>query len=223
MKSPVAKFLTENEISSIVEALGGEEGDLLLLVADSFEVTSVVLGRLRLFLGNKLGLIDENKLNFLWVVDWPLLEYDEEEKRYVAVHHPFTAPLDSDVDILETEPGKVRAKAYDLVLNGTELGGGSVRISHSELQERMFKVLGFSSEQIQEQFGFLIEAYRYGAPPHAGIAFGLDRIIMLLAGRSTIRDVIAFPKTASATDLMVEAPGNVSPRQLQELNLIIKS
>ena len=197
VRSPIAKFLTEGEINYIVESLRGKPGDLLLLVADSFKVTSEVLGRLRLLLGEQLGMIDENRFDLLWVVEWPLLEYDEEAGRYVAAHHPFTSPLDEDIELLETDPGRARAKAYDLVLNGVELGGGSIRIYDRSVQEKMFKALGFTMDEAMSQFGYFMEAFEYGAPPHGGIAFGFDRLIMLLAGRDSIRDVIAFPKTVS--------------------------
>ena len=219
IRSPIAKFLSKEEMDSIIGALEGEPGDLLLLVADQYELVSDVLGRLRLVLGRKLDLIDDSLFNLLWVVDWPLLVYDEDSERFVAAHHPFTAPLDSDIDLLETDPGKARAKAYDLVLNGVELGGGSIRITSRTVQEKMFKALGFTMEEAYEQFGYFMEAFEYGAPPHGGIAFGLDRFVMLLAGRNSIRDVIAFPKTVSASDLMVEAPAPVSPQQLAELKL----
>ena len=222
VRSPIAKFLTKDEIDFITAALEGEPGDLLLLVADKYDVVSDVLGRLRLVLGRKLDLIDDSLFNLLWVTDWPLLVYDEESERFVAAHHPFTSPLDSDVDLLETDPGKARAKAYDLVLNGIELGGGSIRITSRAVQEKMFKALGFTMEEAYEQFGYFMEAFEYGAPPHGGIAFGLDRFVMLLTGRNSIRDVIAFPKTVSASDLMVEAPAPVSPQQLADLKLRLK-
>lgn len=222
VRSPIAKFLQDSELEGIKGELGGEVGDLLLLVAGGYDLVCDVLGRLRLTLGKELDLIDEDLYNLLWVVDWPLLVYDEEEGRYMAAHHPFTAPLDEDVDLLETDPGKVRAKAYDLVLNGVELGGGSIRIINRNLQERMFAALGFTMEEAQSQFGYFLEAFEYGAPPHGGIAFGLDRLIMLLAKRQSIRDVIAFPKTVSASDLMMEAPAPIADKQLSELKISLK-
>ena len=222
VRSPIAKFLTDDELNAIRTSLAGEVGDLLLLVAGSYDLVSDVLGRLRLHLGKELDLIDEDLYNLLWVVDWPLLVYDEDANRFMAAHHPFTAPLDEDVDLLEKDPGKARAKAYDLVLNGVELGGGSIRITSRSLQERMFAALGFSMEEAYDQFGYFLEAFEYGAPPHGGIAFGLDRLIMLLANRSSIRDVIAFPKTISASDLMIEAPSKVSDRQLDELKINLR-
>ena len=195
IKSPASKFLKEEEVRGIVRRLDAKAGDLILIVADKDEIVFDALAHLRLAFGKRLNLIDESKYEFLWVVDFPLLEYDEKEKRYVARHHPFTAPKDEDIDLLEKEPLKVRAKAYDMVLNGVEIGGGSIRIHSSDLQKRMFKVLGFSEEKAWERFGFLMEAFKYGAPPHGGIAYGLDRLAMIMTGSDTIRDVIAFPKT----------------------------
>ncbi|WP_044894683.1 aspartate--tRNA ligase [Bacillus alveayuensis] len=219
LKGPIAKFFTEEEQNGFKQALEAETGDLLLFVADKKSVVADALGALRLKLGKDLQLIDETKFNFLWVTDWPLLEYDEEEGRYYAAHHPFTMPVREDLPLLETEPDKVRAQAYDLVLNGYELGGGSLRIFERDVQEKMFKALGFTEEEARAQFGFLLEAFEYGTPPHGGIALGLDRLVMLLAGRSNLRDTIAFPKTASASCLLTEAPSTVSEAQLQELHL----
>ncbi|HHT73101.1 MAG TPA: aspartate--tRNA ligase [Firmicutes bacterium] len=219
VRSPIAKFLTEEELQAIVGRLQGKPGDLLLIVADEYKLASEVLGRLRLLLAERLGLIPEGRYDLLWVVDWPLLEYDEEAGRYVAAHHPFTAPVDEDLALLESDPGRVRAKAYDLVMNGVELGGGSIRIANRATQEKMFKALGMSMEEAAAQFGYFMEAFEYGAPPHGGIAFGFDRLVMLLSGRDSIRDVIAFPKTVSARDLMIDAPAPVSAGQLNELKI----
>lgn len=216
---PIAKFFTDEEVAQMKEALQAEDGDLLLFGADQRKIVYDSLGALRLKLGKELELIDETKLNFLWVTEFPLLTYDEEAKRYVAEHHPFTSPIVEDLERLETEPEKVRADAYDLVLNGYELGGGSQRIYKRDVQEKMFKALGFSEEEAQEQFGFLLDAFDYGTPPHGGIAFGLDRLVMILAGRTNLRDTIAFPKTTSASCLLTDAPGEVSPSQLDELHL----
>lgn len=221
VKSPIAKFLTQQELEGIIKRLEGEPGDLLLMVADMPDVVFESLGQLRLELGKRLNIVDGNQFKLLWVTHFPLLEYDEEEGRYVAVHHPFTSPVDEDIPLLETDPGRVRAKSYDLVLNGVELGGGSIRIHQNELQQKMFEVLGFSREQAHEKFGFLLEAFKYGTPPHGGIAYGLDRLVMLLAGRQSIRDVIAFPKTQNAACLMTGAPAEADPRQLEELHLKI--
>ncbi|TLS39285.1 aspartate--tRNA ligase [Pseudalkalibacillus caeni] len=219
LKGPIAKFFNDELAGSLKTAFNAEAGDLLLFVADSKPVVADSLGTLRLKLGKELGVIDESKFNFLWVMDFPLMSYDEEVGRYFAEHHPFTSPLKEDMHLLESDPGSVRANAYDLVLNGYELGGGSQRIYQREIQEKMFKALGFTEEQAKEEFGFLMEAFEYGTPPHGGIAFGLDRLVMLLAGRTNLRDTIAFPKTASASDLLTEAPSAVSQEQLKELHL----
>lgn len=221
LKGPISKFISDEEANGINAALEVEAGDLILFVADKKNVVADALGALRLKLGKELGLIDQSKFNFLWVTDWPLLEYDEEAGRYFAAHHPFTMPVREDLGLLDSDPGAVRAQAYDLVLNGYELGGGSLRIFEKDIQEKMFAVLGFTQEEAREQFGFLLEAFEYGTPPHGGIALGLDRLVMLLAGRTNLRDTIAFPKTASASCLLTEAPGEVSEEQLQELHLSI--
>ncbi len=221
IKGPIAKFLSDEEKNEIIERADAKTGDLLLFVADKTTIVYDSLGALRLKLGKELHLIDESMFNFLWVTDWPLLEYDEEAGRYFAAHHPFTMPREEDTDKLESDPGNVRAVAYDLVLNGYELGGGSLRNYTKDQQEKMFKVLGFSEEAAEEQFGFLLGALEHGAPPHGGIALGLDRIIMLLAGRTNLRDTILFPKTASASDLLTDAPGEVSSDQLGELSIDI--
>ncbi|HSH24757.1 MAG TPA: aspartate--tRNA ligase [Massilibacterium sp.] len=219
LKGPIAKFFKDEEKQALLEAFDAKAGDLLLFVADKPKVVYDSLGNLRLKLGKELGLIDESKFNFLWVTEFPLVSYDEESKRYVAEHHPFTRPMDEDLEYLETDPSKVRAEAYDLVLNGYELGGGSQRIYNRDVQMKMFKALGFTEERAKEQFGFLLDAFEYGTPPHGGIALGLDRLVMILTGRSNLRDTIAFPKTASASCLMTNAPGEVSTEQLLELNL----
>ncbi|WP_436373089.1 aspartate--tRNA ligase [Cytobacillus sp. BC1816] len=221
LKGPIAKFVTEDEQKAFYAALSVEPGDLLLFVADRKNVVADALGALRLKLGKELDLIDQSKFNFLWVTDWPLLEYDEEEGRYYAAHHPFTMPAREDLGLLDKDPAQVRAQAYDLVLNGYELGGGSLRIFERDVQEKMFSVLGFSKEEAVEQFGFLLEAFEYGTPPHGGIALGLDRLVMLLAGRTNLRDTIAFPKTASASCVLTEAPGEVSQSQLNDLHLAL--
>jgi len=219
MKGPIVKFFNEEELSALKELLGAEEGDLLLFSADKSKVVADVLGALRLKIGRQLGLINDKEFKFAWVIDFPLLGYDEEAKRYVAEHHPFTRPHDDDVALFDTEPGKIRAQAYDLVLNGYEVGGGSMRIYKREVQEKMFKALGFSMEEANEQFGFLLEAFEYGTPPHGGFAYGFDRLVMLIAGRTNLRETIAFPKTASATDLLMNAPSGVSDKQLEDLSV----
>lgn len=218
-KSSFAKFMTEEELKNIVEKMGGEPEDLLLFAADKDKVVWDVLGALRLELGRELGLIANNKFNFLWITEFPLLEWSEEENRFMAVHHPFTMPMEEDWDQIDDNPGAVRAKAYDIVLNGTELGGGSVRIHQNEIQEKMLEVLGFSKENAYAQFGFLLQAFRYGVPPHAGLAFGLDRMVMIMVQADSIRDVIAFPKAKDASCLMTAAPGVVDDKQLKELAL----
>lgn len=218
-KSSFAKFMTEEELQHLVEAMEGKPGDLLLFAADKNKVVWDVLGNLRLELARQLDLLDKNTYDFLWVTDFPLLEYNEELGRYQAQHHPFTMPLEEDLQYLESEPERVRAQAYDIVLNGTEIGGGSVRIHQNDIQEKMFKALGFTSEEANSQFGFLLDAFRYGVPPHAGLAYGLDRLIMLMAQVDSIRDVIAFPKVKDASCLMTEAPGPVDPVQLGELGI----
>lgn len=221
MKSSFSKFMSEEEMTALVNAMGGENGDLLLFAADCNKVVWDVLGNLRLEIARQLELLDKNEYKFLWVTEFPLLEWNEEAGRYTAMHHPFTMPMEEDLHLIDTEPGKVRAKAYDIVLNGTELGGGSVRIFNQEIQNKMFEVLGFTKEQAQEQFGFLLNAFKYGVPPHAGLAYGLDRLIMLMAKQDSIRDVIAFPKVKDASDLMTEAPSGVDQKQLDELGLAI--
>lgn len=221
MKSSFAKFMSEEEMTALVNAMGGENGDLLLFAADCNKVVWDVLGNLRLEIARQLELLDKNEYKFLWVTEFPLLEWNEEAGRYTAMHHPFTMPMEEDLHLIDTEPGKVRAKAYDIVLNGTELGGGSVRIFNQNIQNKMFEVLGFTKEQAQEQFGFLLNAFKYGVPPHAGLAYGLDRLIMLMAKQDSIRDVIAFPKVKDASDLMTEAPAGVDQKQLDELGLAI--
>ncbi len=222
-KSSFAKFMKEEELKALVEAMGGETGDLLLFAADKNKVVWNVLGALRLEIAKQLKLFDPNEFRFVWITEFPLLEWDDEEERFFAMHHPFTMPMEEDLPYLESDPGRVRAKAYDIVLNGTELGGGSVRIHMDDVQEKMFETLGFTKEAAHEQFGFLINAFKYGVPPHAGLAFGLDRLIMLMAGCDSIRDVIAFPKVKDASCLMTEAPGTVDAKQLEELGLAINA
>ncbi|MGC7637469.1 aspartate--tRNA ligase [Staphylococcus epidermidis] len=222
LSGPIARFFEDVNVETLKQLTEAKPGDLVMFVADKPNVVAQSLGALRIKLAKELGLIDESKLNFLWVTDWPLLEYDEDAKRYVAAHHPFTSPKREDIEKLDTEPENVQANAYDIVLNGYELGGGSIRIHDGELQQKMFEVLGFTNEQAQEQFGFILDAFKYGAPPHGGIALGLDRLVMLLTNRTNLRDTIAFPKTASATCLLTDAPGEVSDKQLQELSLRIR-
>jgi aspartyl-tRNA synthetase len=221
IKSPIAKFFSDEDMDTLLQYLGAEVGDLLLFVADQDDVVFASLGHLRLQIAEKLGMLDDNQKNLLWVTEFPLLEYDEEDQRFVAKHHPFTCPMDEDIPLLESQPEKVRAKAYDIILNGVELGGGSIRIHSTELQETMLRILGFTQEQAWERFGFLLEAFKYGTPPHGGIAYGLDRLIMLLANADSIRDVIAFPKVQNASDLMTEAPSSVDISQLEELHICL--
>lgn len=218
-KSSFAKFMAEEELSALVSAMDGQPGDLLLFAADKDKVVFDVLGNLRLELARQLDLLKKDDYRFLWVTEFPLLEYSEEDGRYVAMHHPFTMPMEEDLPLLDTDPGAVRAKAYDIVLNGTEMGGGSVRIHQADIQSRMFEVLGFTKEAAAEQFGFLLEAFKYGVPPHAGLAYGLDRMVMLMVGADSIRDVIAFPKVKDASCLMMEAPAPVEEKQLAELGI----
>ncbi len=221
-KSSFAKFMTEEELKALVCAMEGEPGDLLLFAADKNKVVYDVLGNLRLELARKMELLDKNVYHFLWVTEFPLLEYNEDLGRYQAMHHPFTMPMEEDLDLIDTDPGKVRARAYDIVLNGTELGGGSVRIHQNDIQEKMFHALGFSKETAYEQFGFLLNAFKYGVPPHAGLAYGLDRLVMLMAKEDNIREVIAFPKVKDASCLLTEAPNVVDEKQLEELGIDIR-
>lgn len=218
-KSSFAKFMTEEELNQLVKALEAEPGDLLFFAADKNKIVWNVLGALRLELAKELNLLDENQYNFLWVTEFPLLEWSDEENRYMAMHHPFTMPMEEDWDMIDTNPGAVRAKAYDIVLNGTELGGGSVRIHQDDIQEKMFEVLGISKEQAHEKFGFLLDAFQYGVPPHAGLAYGLDRLVMHMVHAESIRDVIAFPKVKDASCLMTNAPDVVDDKQLEELGI----
>lgn len=222
-KSSFAKFMEEEELKGMVEALGGKPGDLLLFAADEDDIVYEVLGSLRVELAKQLGLLDRNRYEFLWITEFPLLEYSKEEERYVAKHHPFTMPMEEDLALLETEPGKVRAKAYDIVLNGTEIGGGSIRIFQNDVQEKMFEVLGFTKEDAYERFGFLLNAFKYGVPPHGGLAYGLDRLVMLMAKEESIRDVIAFPKVKDASCIMTDAPNVVEDKQLDELSIAVAS
>lgn len=218
-KSSFAKFMTEEELNALVKAMDGKPGDLLLFAADKDKVVFDVLGNLRLELARQLDLLKKDDFKFLWVTEFPLLEYSEEQGRFVAMHHPFTMPMEEDLELIDTNPGAVRAKAYDIVLNGTEMGGGSIRIHQSDIQSKMFEVLGFTEEQAKDQFGFLLDAFKYGVPPHAGLAYGLDRMVMLMVGADSIRDVIAFPKVKDASCLMTEAPSPVDEKQLKELGI----
>ena len=221
VKSSFAKFMTDDQMKALIDAMGGENGDLLLFAADKNKVVWAVLGALRLELAAQMDLLDKNEYKFLWVTEFPLLEWNDEQNRFTAMHHPFTMPMEEDLQYIDSDPGRVRAKAYDIVLNGNEIGGGSVRIFNPEIQSKMFEVLGFTPEQAQEQFGFLLTAFKYGVPPHAGLAYGLDRLVMLMAKEDSIRDVIAFPKVKDASDLMTEAPTRVAQEQLDELGLAI--
>ena len=221
LKSSFAKFMTEEEMNGLVTAMAGEPGDLLLFAADKNKVVWDVLGNLRLELARQMDLLDKNVYNFLWVTEFPLLEFNEDLGRYQAMHHPFTMPMEEDLEFLESDPGRVRAQAYDIVLNGTEIGGGSIRIHQNDIQERMFEALGFTKEAAYNQFGFLLNAFKYGVPPHAGLAYGLDRLVMLMAKEDSIREVIAFPKVKDASGLMTEAPNLVDPAQLEELGIAV--
>lgn len=221
VQSPIAKFFEEEQMNAILKATDAEVGDVIFIVADKNSVVYASLGALRLEIAKRYNLIEEGKFNFLWVTDFPLLEHDEEENRFVAMHHPFTAPKDEDLALLDTDPGKVRAKAYDIILNGVELGGGSMRIYNSDLQQKMFEVIGLPADEIEARFGFLIDAFKYGAPPHGGMAYGFDRLLMLLDGCDSIRDVIAFPKVQNASELMTNAPDIVDAKQLDELGIAI--
>ena len=222
-KSSFSKFMTEEELDKLVQAMKGEKGDLLLFAADKTSLVWNILGALRLDLGEELGLIDKSKFNFLWIVEFPLLSWNEDENRFQAEHHPFTAPMEEDWVNVDKDPGSIRAKAYDIVLNGYELGGGSVRIYQNEVQEKMFELLGFTKEEAHNRFGFLLDAFKYGVPPHAGLAYGVDRFVMLLAGAENIREVIAFPKNKDAMDLMLGSPGRVDTKQLDELGITVKA
>lgn len=223
LKSSFAKFMTDEQMKALVDAMEGEAGDLLLFAADRNKIVWNVLGALRLELAGQMGLLNKDEYRFVWITEFPLLEWSDEEERFVAMHHPFTMPMEEDWDKIDSDPGSVRAKAYDIVLNGVELGGGSVRIHQDDIQEKMFEVLGFTKEQAWDQFGFLLNAFKYGVPPHAGLAYGLDRMVMLMTKQDSIRDVIAFPKVKDASCLMTEAPGTVDPKQLDELGLAIKA
>lgn len=223
LDSPIAKFLSNEEIDELVKMLELKNGDIVFIVADKESSVNTALSALRIEIAKERNLIDKDKFELVWITEFPLFEYSEEENRYVAKHHPFTSPVDEDLDILELEPGKVRAKAYDIVINGDEIGGGSIRITNRKLQNRMFRALGFTDEQTQEKFGYLLEAFKYGVPPHGGIAYGLDRLMMLLTGSDSIKDVIAFPKTQSATCLMTESPSSVTEGQLKELQIQVEA
>ena len=221
IKSSIAKFFSDEQMQAILTRAEAKAGDVVMIVADRNRVVFDALGALRLELAKRLDLINPDDFNFLWVTEFPLLEFDEEENRYVAMHHPFTSPMDEDLALLDTDPGKVRAKAYDIILNGVELGGGSIRIHSQEIQKKMFKAIGMSEEEAQSRFSFLLDAFRFGAPPHGGMAYGFDRLIMLLSGKSSIRDIIAFPKVQNASELMNGAPSYVDDKQLTELALAI--
>jgi aspartyl-tRNA synthetase len=221
-KSSFAKFMKPEEMDALIAAMEGKPGDLLLFAADKNTVVWASLGALRVELARQMDLLDKNEYKFLWVTEFPLLEWSEEEQRFTAMHHPFTMPMEEDWDKIDTDPGSVRAKAYDIVLNGTEIGGGSVRIHQNDIQEKMFEVLGFTQEQAWNRFGFLLNAFKYGVPPHAGLAYGLDRLVMLMVQADSIRDVIAFPKVKDASDLMSEAPSEIDEQQLKELGLKVE-
>lgn len=222
VKSSFAKFMKEEEMKALIEAMLGEAGDLLLFAADKTKLVWDVLGALRLELARQMELFDKEEYRFVWITEFPLLEWSEEENRFTAMHHPFTMPFEEDIPLLDTDPGAVRAKAYDIVLNGNEIGGGSVRIHQNDVQEKMFEALGFEKEQAYKQFGFLLDAFKYGVPPHAGLAYGLDRMVMLMAKEESIREVIAFPKVKDASCLMSEAPNTVDEKQLDELGIALK-
>ena len=221
VKSSFAKFMKEEEMTALIQAMNGENGDLLLFAADKTKLVWDVLGALRLELAKQMELLDKNEFKFVWITEFPLLEWSEEENRFVAMHHPFTMPMEEDLQYIDSDPGRVRAKAYDIVLNGNEIGGGSVRIFQDDIQEKMFEVLGFTKEEAYKRFGFLLDAFKYGVPPHAGLAYGLDRLVMLMAKEDSIRDVIAFPKVKDASCLMSEAPDVVDPKQLEELGIAV--
>jgi aspartyl-tRNA synthetase len=223
VKSPIAKFVSEETIHAVAKAMNANPGDLILLVADKLKVVCNALGNLRLEMGRRLNLMDPNKHEFLWVTEFPMYEYSEEQGRFMAMHHPFTMPMEEDIPYMESDPARVRAKAYDIVLNGVEIGGGSIRIHRQDIQEKVFRALGFTMDEAREKFGFFMDAFTYGAPPHGGMAFGLDRLIMLMTGADNIRDVIAFPKVKDASCLMSSAPAPVEEKQLEELCLKIQT